>query len=71
MEIKENVPLAPLTTFKIGGSAKHFVDVAAEDEIREALAWAHEKGLKFIKLLQRINSMTQVIEIYRSKRRNR
>lgn len=50
MEIKEGVPLAPLTTFKIGGAAKYFVDVAAEDEIREALGWAHEKGLKFIVL---------------------
>ncbi len=42
------MPLAPLTTFKIGGAAKYFVDVATEDEIREALRWAHEKGLKFL-----------------------
>ncbi len=48
MEMKQDVPLAPLTTFKIGGAAKYFVDVATEDEIREALAWAHEKGLRFI-----------------------
>ncbi|OGG50768.1 UDP-N-acetylenolpyruvoylglucosamine reductase [Candidatus Kaiserbacteria bacterium RIFCSPHIGHO2_01_FULL_54_36] len=50
LQVKENVPLAPLTTFEIGGSAKYFVDVKTEDEIREALAWAKEKGIKFVVL---------------------
>lgn len=48
MKIQENVPLAPLTTFKIGGAAKYFVDVATEDEMREVIGWAHEKGIRCI-----------------------
>lgn len=48
IKIKENVPLAPLTTFNIGGPAKYFVDVKTEDEMREAILWAKEKGTEFI-----------------------
>jgi len=48
IKIKENVPLAPLTTFKIGGPAKYFVDVRTEDEMREAILWAKERGIVFV-----------------------
>jgi len=47
LHIQTNVPLAPLTTFKIGGNAAYFVEVKNEEEIREALAWAREKGFQF------------------------
>lgn len=47
LDIQANVPLAPLTTFKIGGNASYFVEVKNEEEIREALAWARERGLQF------------------------
>jgi UDP-N-acetylmuramate dehydrogenase len=47
IEIHENVPLAPLTTFKIGGSAQYFVSVWSDDDLREALAWAREKRVDF------------------------
>ncbi|MDO8514054.1 MAG: UDP-N-acetylmuramate dehydrogenase [bacterium] len=50
LEIQENIPLAPLTTFQIGGPARYFVDVTTDDEMREALAWAHEKRIKFVVL---------------------
>ncbi len=50
MKVKENVPLAPLTTFEIGGPARYLVDVRSEDEIREALQWAKEKGARAIVL---------------------
>ncbi|PIR83610.1 UDP-N-acetylenolpyruvoylglucosamine reductase [Candidatus Kaiserbacteria bacterium CG10_big_fil_rev_8_21_14_0_10_51_14] len=50
MDVKEQVPLAPLTTFEIGGPAQHFVDVATEEEVHEALLWAQEKNVKFIVL---------------------
>lgn len=43
--IKENIPLAPLTTFKIGGSARYFVEAHSEDEIKEALAVARDKNI--------------------------
>lgn len=47
MEIRENVPLAPYTTFEIGGLARYFVEVSNEAEIREALGWVREKGVSF------------------------
>ena len=45
MHIEENKPLAPLTTFGIGGPARWFVEAASEDEIVQATAWARERGL--------------------------
>lgn len=48
IRIQENIPLAPLTTFGIGGPAHYFADVSNESEIREALEWAKERGTKFI-----------------------
>ena len=48
MNLRENVALAPLTTFEIGGPAKYLVDVRSESEIREALAWAKDKGVPFV-----------------------
>lgn len=50
LRIRENIPLAPLTTFKIGGSARYFVDVATEDEIREALTWTRKHDVRFVVL---------------------
>lgn len=43
-EIRHNVPLAPLTTFKIGGAAKNYASVKTEDDLHEALAWARKSG---------------------------
>ena len=48
MTVQENVPLAPFTTFEIGGPARYLVDVRTESDIREAIAWANEKGIRFI-----------------------
>jgi UDP-N-acetylmuramate dehydrogenase len=45
MDIQENVSLAPLTTFYIGGSARFFVRVKTIEELREAFAFAKEKNL--------------------------
>jgi UDP-N-acetylmuramate dehydrogenase len=50
MEIREHVPLAPLTTFQIGGSARYLADVRSDDDVRDALAWAKERGLKVVVL---------------------
>ncbi len=47
LEIQQNKPLSDLTTFQIGGAARYFVEVKSEEEIREALAWAREKGVPF------------------------
>lgn len=43
MKIKKNIPLAPLTTFRIGGPAKFFIEVAAKEELVEAIEWARKE----------------------------
>lgn len=48
IQIRENIPLAPLTTFKIGGIARYFAEARTEDEIREALAWARERSARVV-----------------------
>jgi len=50
IDVKEHIPLASYTTFKIGGLARYFVEVKSEDKIREAVAWAKERGLRHILL---------------------
>ncbi len=50
INIQKNIPLAPLTTFKIGGPAKHFVEVSAEEELLEALQFAKENNLEIFVL---------------------
>lgn len=45
LAIETNVPLAPLTTFELGGAAESFVAVRSEAECLEALAHAEARGL--------------------------
>jgi UDP-N-acetylmuramate dehydrogenase len=45
VRIEENVPLAPLVTFELGGQARFFCEARAEDEILAALAWATAAGV--------------------------
>jgi len=45
MQIEENKPLAPFTTFGIGGPARWYVQAASEDEIVEATAWAIQRSV--------------------------
>lgn len=47
-EIQENIPLAPLTTFQIGGPAKYFAEVRSESDIHEAMRWAKDRGTRSI-----------------------
>ena len=44
MILLENTPLAPFTTFGIGGPARWFVEATNEEEIAEAAAWVQEHG---------------------------
>jgi UDP-N-acetylmuramate dehydrogenase len=39
----ENIPLAPLTTFKIGGPAKYFVEAKNTGEVQEAVAFSRSR----------------------------
>ena len=45
MLIQENKPLAPFTTFGIGGPARWFVEAQSDEDVREAAAWARERGV--------------------------
>jgi UDP-N-acetylmuramate dehydrogenase len=45
MQLEENVPLAPLTTFRIGGPARWYAEATTEDEIVEAVAFAKEQEI--------------------------
>jgi UDP-N-acetylmuramate dehydrogenase len=46
-KIQRSVSLAPLTTFKIGGPAKFYVEVKSKEELSEAIEWAKENKEKF------------------------
>ena len=50
IDIQKDIPLAPLTTFRIGGPAKFFVEVKGEAELLEALDFAQENKLEFFVL---------------------
>jgi UDP-N-acetylmuramate dehydrogenase len=45
LKIQENIVLAPYTTFKIGGPARYFVEVSAEETLIEALQYAKNNNL--------------------------
>src|SRR6266481_6850888 len=45
MTIQENVPLAPLTTLQVGGSALYFAELRREYDVREAAQFAKARGL--------------------------
>jgi UDP-N-acetylmuramate dehydrogenase len=50
MLIQENVPLAPLTTFKVGGPARYFAEARSIAEVSEAVGFARARGLKLFVL---------------------
>ena len=45
MQIQENLPLAPFTTFKIGGPARFFVEARTTSEASDAVRFAQSKNL--------------------------
>ena len=45
MLLQENVPLAPLTTFQLGGPAVFFVEAKSPGDVQEAVAFAASKDL--------------------------
>jgi UDP-N-acetylmuramate dehydrogenase len=45
MLLQENVPLAPLTTFRVGGPARFFVEAKSPREVEQAVAFARSKEL--------------------------
>src|SRR4051812_26080107 len=45
MEFLEQVPLAPQTTFGLGGTARYFCRAESLDDVRAALAFARENNV--------------------------
>jgi UDP-N-acetylmuramate dehydrogenase len=45
VQLLENIPLAPLTTFKIGGPARYFVEASTIVELQEAVTFANSRSL--------------------------
>ena len=43
--VLQNIPLAPYTTYKLGGAARYFIETADEAELQAALAWASNQQL--------------------------
>lgn len=50
VQIQEQVPLAELTTFGVGGPARYFAEIASEDAAVAALACARERGVEYFVL---------------------
>ena len=46
--IREDVPLAPLTSFEVGGPARFFTEVTNADELAAAFDWAASRMPVFI-----------------------
>jgi len=42
--LKENVPLAPMTTLGIGGPARYFAEVTSTDALLAGVEWARSRG---------------------------
>ena len=45
IQVRSSVPLAPLSTFKIGGRAEFFCAVHSDDELFRALQWARARKI--------------------------
>jgi UDP-N-acetylmuramate dehydrogenase len=45
VHVLENIPLAPLTTLKIGGPAKYFVEAKDAGEVQQAIDFARSRAL--------------------------
>ena len=45
LQIQENIPLAPYTTFHIGGPARFFCEVTTGEKLLEAVTFARERSL--------------------------
>ncbi|MEI7621126.1 MAG: UDP-N-acetylmuramate dehydrogenase [Candidatus Moraniibacteriota bacterium] len=47
LNIQEKIPLAPLTSFRIGGQAQYYAEVKTLEDLKEALLFAKEKSLPY------------------------
>ncbi len=47
LKIQKNIPLSPLTTFRLGGPAKFFVEIKNKEELIEAIEWSNKNNEPF------------------------
>jgi UDP-N-acetylmuramate dehydrogenase len=45
MKIRENIPIASLTTMRLGGAARYVIDIETEEDVPQAYAFADDKRL--------------------------
>ena len=45
--LQENIPLAPFTSFGIGGPARFLVEAGSTEELRDAVRFARQRGVDF------------------------
>ena len=45
MQPQQNIPLAPFTTFKVGGPARYFLKAESPEQVLEAVEWARSQNL--------------------------
>ena len=45
LAVRDDVPLAPLTTLELGGHARHFIEAGDDQAVVEALGWAEARGV--------------------------
>ena len=57
MKIQEKIPLAEITTMRLGGEARFVIDVEKVEEIPEAMMFANEKSLPVFFLGEGANSI--------------
>ncbi len=48
LPLRHHVPLAPYTTFHIGGPADYLLEVTSQEQLRQSLRWAEEKGIPWL-----------------------
>ncbi len=48
--IRENVPLAPYTTFRLGGPARYFLNARTVEDVIEGIRFAADRGLRVLPL---------------------
>ncbi|MBI2798615.1 UDP-N-acetylmuramate dehydrogenase [Candidatus Saccharibacteria bacterium] len=46
-QLQEHVDLAQLTTFKMGGTARYFIEVTQAEELKDIFAWIKSEGLPY------------------------
>src|SRR5437764_5364075 len=45
MQVREQVPLAPMTTLQVGGPARYFATATSAGDVQQAVDWAKSRQL--------------------------